>query len=431
LVLLNHDFDVIAGRFDEVVTAGGQLDKQATAESELSGGAFQRKLGLAVLLMAGGLALVGHKTNPHLQISLLTSLVCALLAWTAASFLWSAEPTRSLREELRLATYVFVAIAIVRRFDIHEVLGMFLCVCLFAIAADVAADLRAGTFRPWTPDFRMGGALHPNHVGRLGAIVALFGIAGMWQPRWRRLAVLLLVGGSGVVVLSLSRSALISLVAGAAAMWALGMSGRRIALYFSFLVAAFGVALGVIAICPATLQQELLNVALMGRSEDAGSFTGRVPLWLEMWKDGAGHRLQGFGYGAYWTADRNYELAQAVGWYASHSHSVYMELLIDLGVVGLLLALAVAVLSIAQYSQRLAATGRFEYRFFGALFVCALANGFFEVNFIWPRLEGLFLGMAVLLLFMQPQTQPRANAATLLEREFEERFAPSQWNPTT
>jgi O-antigen ligase len=290
---------------------------------------------------------------------------------------------------------------------------MFLVVCVAAIVADIAADLAAGTFRPWMADFRMGGALHPNHIGRLGAIVALIGFAATWEPKYRAWAWVLFVAGTMVVLMSVSRSALAGLLAGLGAIVFLGMPSRRFAFKAVCSLAVVSAGLFVYALTPPLAQNRLAGAALMGRTEDVSSLTGRWPLWVEMWRDGANRRVYGFGYGAYWTVDRNYELGPVIEWYPTHSHSAYMELLIDLGVIGLLLCLAMAALCIVQCSRLVAETGRFEYRLLGALFVCGLANGFFEVSFIWPRLEGMFLGMAVLALVMKEEAQPHSADSAL------------------
>ena len=52
--------------------------------------------------------------------------------------------------------YVFTSVLLVRRFAIHELVWMFLVVCVVSIGADIAADVAAGTFRPWTSEFRLG-----------------------------------------------------------------------------------------------------------------------------------------------------------------------------------------------------------------------------------------------------------------------------------
>jgi O-antigen ligase len=416
MVALNHDFDVIAGRFEQTVTSGAQLHLQEQSQTQVTGGALLRKLGLAGLFAAGAIAFLLPAAGTQLRVGPVALLFAALLTWTAASLVWSADPTRTTHELIRLFAYVFTSLILVARFRIHELVLVFFVVSVVAIGADVAADLAAGTFRPWESDFRMGGALHPNHVGRLGAIVAMIAFAATWQPKYRAIGWMFFTAGVVVVLMSVSRSALIGLLAGLAAIVLLGMSGRRFAVSALVVTVALAIGLGAYAVCPPSLQMRLTGAALMGRVEDASSLTGRWPLWVEMWRDGANRRIQGYGYGAYWTVDRNHDLASIIEWYPTHSHSVYMELLIDLGLVGLLLCLALTLVSVVQYSRLVAATGRWEFRLLGALLVCGLANGFFEVSFVWPRLEGMFLGMAVLALVLHPEANPQA-----VGRESEER----------
>jgi O-antigen ligase len=260
-------------------------------------------------------------------------------------------------------------------------------------------------------------------------MVALIGLAATWEKRYRRWGWAFLTAGCVVVFLSVSRSALAGLAAGIFAVVFLGTSARRLAIGTTIGGTALAVLLAAYAVSPPSLQRSLAGAALMGRTEDASSLTGRWPLWVEMWRDGANRRLQGFGYGAYWTVDRNYELGSVIEWYPTHSHSIYMELLIDLGFVGLLLCLAVTLLSIGCYSQLVAATGRFEFRVLGALFVCGLANGFFEVSFVWPRFEGMFLGMAVLILLLKSEAQLQVTAPTGAQLNPSEPILPSPWFP--
>ena len=72
----------------------------------------------------------------------------------------------------------------------------------------------------------------------------------------------------------------------------------------------------------------------------------------------------------------------------AHSHSIYMELLIDLGLIGLALCLVVTCLSVAQYSRLVAETGRFEFRLLGALFVCAPGQWLLRSQFRVAALGG-------------------------------------------
>jgi exopolysaccharide production protein ExoQ len=409
MVGLNHDFDVVGGRFEEPVTSGGGLDQQAEIESGAASFGLGRKIGLIALLATAGLALIGTPAQGTVQLNFVTALAGAAFAWTAASFVWSDVPHETMRELLRLAIFTLTALLLVRRFHTVELVWMMLALCLISIGVDVAADVAAGTFQPWTSEFRLGGTLHPNHLARLGVFVALIGYAAVREMPSQRWLWCLVGFGVVVVLFTVSRSGLLALVVGIAAIHLLGLPARRFAFYTTAVATLLALAMLTAAVMPPSLQRETKRTALMNRTEDVGSLTGRMPLWQEMWRDAAGHRLTGYGYGAYWTAERNYELGSILQWYPRHSHSIYMELLIDLGFIGLGLVLLLTLASIVQYSQLARITRCFEYRLIGAIFVAAMANGFFEIGFLHPRFEGLFMGMAVFVLILR---DPAALVAT-------------------
>jgi O-antigen ligase len=413
MVGLNHDFDVIGGRFEETVTSGGGLDQQAEIESGAAGFGIGRKIGLLALIATAGLALVGTPAQRTIEINFATALAGAAFAWTAASFLWSDVPHETMRELFRLSLFVLTALLLVRRFRTVGLLWMMLGLCVISIVVDVAADVVAGTFQPWTSEFRLGGTLHPNHVARLAAVIAIIAYAAVREMPTQRWLWGLIAASAVIVFFTVSRSGLLTFILGIAAVHLLGIPAKRFAFYATSLATIAAMALIVLAVMPASLERETQRTLLMGRTEDAGSLSGRMPLWQEIWRDSEGHRFAGFGYGAYWTADRNYELGAILEWYPRHSHSIYVELFIDLGFVGLALALALTLVSIADYSRLVRLTSRFEYRALGAIFIAAMVNGFFEIGFLHPRFEGLFIGMAVFALILrEPLTLPASETAT-------------------
>src|SRR5262249_20022832 len=104
--------------------------------------------------------------------------------------------------------------------------------------------------------------------------------------------------------------------------------------------------------------RELHYIASLGRTDDAGDLTGRVPLWNYIWEQSAGHRLQGFGCGAFWTIDRTIAADDALEWYPRHSHNAYIQIIVNLGIVGLVVALTVGVWSFVRYKRLIVATRR-------------------------------------------------------------------------
>jgi O-antigen ligase len=149
----------------------------------------------------------------------------------------------------------------------------------------------------------------------------------------------------------------------------------------------------------------------MGRSDDVSALTGRIPLWQFIWDDAAGRRLQGFGYGAYWIKDRTLAAHDALEWFPHHSHSAYIETIVNIGLIGLTLVLAIGLFGLQRAAWLAARTRRPEYCALFAIVVAAFVNGVTETAFAMPRDMGLFVGAAVLSLAVVHRGRQGASAA--------------------
>jgi hypothetical protein len=68
------------------------------------------------------------------------------------------------------------------------------------------------------------------------------------------------------------------------------------------------------------------------------SFTGRVPLWQKLIAMGGRAPLLGCGFTCFWLdIDRVAEIWKTVDWAATSAHNGYLEIFLDLGIVGLLI----------------------------------------------------------------------------------------------
>ena len=69
------------------------------------------------------------------------------------------------------------------------------------------------------------------------------------------------------------------------------------------------------------------------------TLTGRTLLWHEVWELVRERPLLGYGYGAFWaeSSEPASLLWEAIGWAVPTAHNGYLELLLELGVVGLTL----------------------------------------------------------------------------------------------
>jgi O-antigen ligase len=85
----------------------------------------------------------------------------------------------------------------------------------------------------------------------------------------------------------------------------------------------------VFLIGPATIKQSMFQAA----NRDP-SLSGRADLWSTVAHEGLKRPLFGHGYGAFWYEGRGREIVGT--WNPRQSHNAYLDVFVDLGVVGLL-----------------------------------------------------------------------------------------------
>ena len=72
-----------------------------------------------------------------------------------------------------------------------------------------------------------------------------------------------------------------------------------------------------------------------GVKKDA-TFSGRIPLWTTVLTLSEGNRLLGYGFGGFW-ATNTYAVYSLISWNASKAHNGFIDLLLDLGWVGVII----------------------------------------------------------------------------------------------
>jgi O-antigen ligase len=86
-----------------------------------------------------------------------------------------------------------------------------------------------------------------------------------------------------------------------------------------------------------------------------------VPLWNFVWHETAGRRLQGFGWGAFWLTERVQSARDALNWFPRHAHNAYLQIVVNLGLVGLAIVVAVGLLTLRRAAWLVQRTGLAEY----------------------------------------------------------------------
>lgn len=245
----------------------------------------------------------------------------ALLAWTTASALWSDRRTQTFLEARRTTVYVALALALVaaaQRGSARRIAVLTHAAITGLVVYSLARYLF--TSRPVDP---FEGTLlaqplgYANAVGVLAAIGTTLAV-GLAVAHGRRLARAATAGSVPVLVAALalthSRGSVLALAVGLGATTVLARAPRRDLLS---LVALGGVA----------------AIAVAGWTQP------RTSLWHVAWREFSARPVIGSGAGTFASAWEHSGLVAARGG-ALDAHSLYLETLAELGIVGLALLAA-------------------------------------------------------------------------------------------
>jgi O-antigen ligase len=137
---------------------------------------------------------------------------------------------------------------------------------------------------------------------------------------------------------------------------------------------------------------------LLGRESDPDSIyslTGRVPLWKECLLYVAKRPLHGYGYGGFWTAQHIKQFSTANEWGITFGHSAYIDLLLDVGLLGMVTYFLIMLLGIGRSLVNYRTFLNPGYAFFGALLTFCVIDGLADSTIILPSLL-TFLSTVVL-----------------------------------
>ena len=138
------------------------------------------------------------------------------------------------------------------------------------------------------------------------------------------------------------------------------------------------------ALLGSALEHPFVNAALLGRQDEADSLSGRIPLWTELLPHIGEHLWLGHGYLTFWNPQRIQSFSSAYQWTVPDGHCAYLDMLLDLGVVGGVLCLASVVTCILEVRRHVLAGGGYGYKFLFVLIVCRALNALMESPFATP-----------------------------------------------
>jgi len=340
---------------------------------------------LCYLAVLGAVALGALRQQGAAAFGALPWLLLALLTWCAASALWSPEPLVTVRRAGLAFVLVVAAVLSVEAVGTDKALRLWRWVLLAILIVNFVSIkfIPTAVHLPGEADAQLVGDWrglygHKNIAGSVGAITALVFLFSPAES-WRRKAFDVLVAAAAIAftVMTRSKSSLglvgVAILAGGVYRLAWRREiDRTIAV----------VAAAVLLIVAAVFVVADRN-AIAGLFSDPQEFTGRTEIWRAEAAFIADHPLLGAGFGTFSNTGGVSPLHNYVGnWVteASHGHNGYLQLLVTVGGVGFVLALAalVAAPAVALWRRGGARTKALLF----ALFVFLLLHNLMETDFL-------------------------------------------------
>lgn len=359
------------------------------ADFDFTQGALATQVEFGSIFLLGTWLAWRHPEWTMLRLRQTNIFLVVFVAWCLVSVLWSAYPVVSFKRASQLAGFFIVGLAISPPVgtsrQLLQVLLVTLTILLAISVVVVAVNPTIGIDRELGNAWR-GLFLQKNTTGTAAAICALLWFREWIDPRLlgRSLCSVALLFSLFMLVMAKSSTSLLVFCIGTATYLLL----RRQYLRFRhpwwvmglLLVAVLVMAAHVFYVFAGHLPGWDDIAGTIGRAvgKDA-DFTGRTDIWQLVLLDVQRHVVLGTGYGAFWLGvdgPARY-VAQALNWVPLQSHNGYLDILNELGAIGLGLALCVFVRH-AMLLGRLLVTNREEASMHAAFFIILLVSNVTE-----------------------------------------------------
>lgn len=318
-------------------------------------------------------------------VNLVAIALLMLFAFLLTSILWSANPRVTLQKCVSLTLLLLAAAGVAKQFTLHELLRILPMICVSYIGFGALVELGLGTFKPWQNQYRFVGTTHPNTQAVYASVCCLAATtfrrasgASMFWP--------ILYASVGIVTLLLtkSRTTMLALMIAISSLGFLQLRGIQRAFVVSTILMGLSLCGLVLCLQSTSTLDSLAESLAMGRTENVTNLTGRLPLWEELSRWIAKRPLVGYGYLAFWDSSRVQYLSDTLGWEIPHGHNMYIDVVLDGGIVGLMLFAGFYLSGLLTVVDRYRIYGDASVAFVFGVLVFALVHGTGESLFKLP-----------------------------------------------
>lgn len=303
-------------------------------------------------------------------------LMLLFLSWAFLSLTWSENPAISFRRFMLFCILSISAFAVSQRFSLRDIILWIFFSTLIYLHLGLAAELVLGTFYPLAEEYRFAGTLHPNSQGINCALLffaSFFLVIG--QKRWRWVFIAVVCESLIFLFLTKSRTSLgFSLLALLLYWFMKGTLPRKGVLVLCFIFISC-----VLLLIENNFMPILRQIIILDRKDaEMITLTGRIPLWGQLLSYIVRRPIQGYGYDGFWTSRHIVEIASEQQWVVYQGHSVYLDLSLGLGVVGVVIYILMMIVGIRRTLAYHKISGNADYAFLGVVLIFFVLNGVLE-----------------------------------------------------
>ena len=350
---------------------------------DFSQGSIATQIEFGSIFLAGAWLAWRHPGWTVLRLRKANMFLLLFVAYALVSLVWSAYPVVSLKRGIQLAGFFLVGVAIAPPVGgsrqvlqiLMATLTVLLVISLFVVVLNPRVGIDTMLGNAWRGLF-----LQKNTTGQAAAICALLWLRECLHPRLlpRSACVAALLFSMFMLVMARSSTSLLVFCIGSC----LYMVLRR--RYISMRQPGWLISLAVLSVLALAVQVFFTFTGhLPGWDDIAGSIgalfgkdadlTGRTDIWEMVMIEVPRHLALGTGYGAFWLGEGGPSqwIAERLYWMPLQSHNGYLDVVNELGLVGLGLAVCVF-LRHAMLLGRLLETDREEAAMHCTIFVLLL-----------------------------------------------------------
>ncbi len=366
----------------------------------LAGNALDRNFLIGMMLM--GIIILYRRRDRFRMDYRKNAWLILLLVYMLMSMAWSQYPGLTGKRWIRCIGDLVMVLVILTEDDRREAFERIIRRCAIVLLPLSLVFIRyfriiGVNYDPWGFLQYVGVTNQKNH---LGVLCAFAGVYLLWRmlkrfPRLSYLDAFLFVLAMYLLIISRSATSVVVFITGSLflAIIALLKLDRKSPTKAVIVLLIMLVVVQVLL--TGYVGDSLLSRFFSATSRDV-TLTGRVPLWRDLIAIGSRTPILGFGYGGFWFSNLSAALWTRHQWRPVSGHNGYLDIFLDLGLVGLILFLFLLVQTYKKTAKAAGESGRFGqlcYVFFVMIVLHNITESTFikPVSFLWI----LFLYMAV------------------------------------